>query len=149
MASRTLRSRTVEPSQRDDVATSQEGEYDWPHDQPEGLDSEPQSSSAEASQAIDSEAQVTETTKTTTGNVYSKEVNVGDMSEFKTMIISLFATLENKIETTLENKLESANKESKEGLKILQNKLETSHGDLKESNDRFQKEPSLKNYKEI
>jgi hypothetical protein len=82
IASRTLRSRTVESSQPDDVATSQEGECYWPHDQPEELDNElgvdgtTQLSTAEARKAIDSEAQVTETTKTTTGNVYSIESNV-------------------------------------------------------------------------
>jgi hypothetical protein len=68
MASRTLRSRTVESSQRDDLSTPQEGECDWPHDQPEGLDNElgveetTQLSTAEESQAIGPEAQKSETT---------------------------------------------------------------------------------------
>jgi hypothetical protein len=122
MASRTLRSRTVESSQRDDVATSQERECDWPHDQPEGLDNElgvdetTQLPTAEESQAIDSEAQETETRKTTTGNAYSKESSASDMSELKTMITSLFA------------KLDTTNKELKES---LENKTDTNSKYLK------------------
>jgi chromosome segregation ATPase len=171
MVSHTLRSRTVESSQRDDVATSQEGECDWPHDQPEGLDNEladetTQLSTAEASQAIDSEAQETETSKMTTGNIYSKESNVSDMSKLEFMITSLFTkldenskdlkNLQDKLDTNskdlknLQDKLDTNSIKSKRDFKALEdkvettnktlNKLENSHRELKESNDKFQKE---------
>jgi chromosome segregation ATPase len=129
MASRTLRSRTVESSQRDDVATSQEGECDWPRDQPEELDREPQLdettqlSPAEASKTMDSEAQATETSKTTTGNVYSKESNASDMSKLEFMITSLFA----KLDENLQDKLDTNSKD----LKYLKDKLDTNSKDLK------------------
>jgi hypothetical protein len=157
----------VESSQRDDVATSQEGECDWPHDQPEELDNElgvdetTQLPTAEANQAIDSEAQVTETSKTTTGNAYSKESNASDMSKLEFMITSLFAklestnkelkeNLENKIDTNskdlknLQDKLDTNSKESKRDFKALEGKVETSYRELKECNDKFQKEIETK-----
>jgi hypothetical protein len=123
----------VESSQRDDLSTPQEGECDWPHDQPEGLDNElgvdetTQLPTAEASQAIDSEAQETETSKTTTGNAYSKESNASDMSKLEFMITSLFAKLEStnkELKESLENKIDTNSKESKRDFKALEGKVD-------------------------
>jgi chromosome segregation ATPase len=156
--SHTLRSRTVESSQRDDVATSQEGECDWPHDQPEeldelGVDETTRLSPAEASQTMDSEAQMTEATKITTGKVYIEECNVNNISELKTMIASLFAKLDTstrelreshkELKENLQDKLDTNSKDLKDlqnkldtnskNLKNLQNKLDTTNKELKES----------------
>jgi predicted FMN-binding regulatory protein PaiB len=126
MASRTLRIRTVEPSQQEDIFTSQ-GECDWPHDQPEQLDEveteeTTQLSPTEVNEMAVTEAQMIPTNTMTRSKIYSGNTNADDQSELKTMLASVLA------------KLEISHRE-------LENKLETS---FRENNDKFQRDIEIK-----
>jgi hypothetical protein len=100
MASRTLRSKTVKPSQRDDVFTLQEGECEWPHHQPELSDNDTelgettQLSLVEANRATDTEAKMTRTNTITNGEKWSEKFNADGVSELKIMLASVLTTLE-------------------------------------------------------
>jgi hypothetical protein len=146
-ASRTLRNRAIEPSQQEDVFTSQ-GECDWPHDQPEQLDEVEndeitQLSPAEVNETTATEAQVIPTNTMTRIEIYTGNTNANDQNEFKTILASVLAKLGkldklgNKLEIShreLENKLEISHRE-------LKNKLETS---FRENNDKFQRDIEIK-----
>jgi hypothetical protein len=73
MVSRTLSNITVEPSQRADVFISQEGECEWPHDQPElsdndtEIDRTTQLSLVEANRATDTDTKMTRANTPTNG----------------------------------------------------------------------------------
>jgi hypothetical protein len=87
MVSHTLRNRTAEPSEQNNVFTSQMGECDWPHDQPEQSDNDTeidetiQLSLVEENRVIDSEAQVTQANEMTNGKVDSEKPNVDNTNE--------------------------------------------------------------------
>jgi hypothetical protein len=109
MACRTVRNRTVELSQQEDVSTSQ-GECDWPHDQPEQLDKvqideTTQLSPAEINETTATEIQVISTNTTTKSENYSRDTNANDQSELRTMLASVLTKLD-KLDK-LENKLEA------------------------------------------
>jgi hypothetical protein len=82
-----------EPSQRDDIFASQEGECDWPQDQPEQLDSVPVMSGTSQLSTAESEEErgrITDTeiqkgqvdTSATAGKPHSEKPEVDNMSEF-------------------------------------------------------------------
>jgi hypothetical protein len=87
-----------------------------------------------------------------TGEIYSRNLTLENMSELKAMLVSVLATLqeskeryetshrelENKLEISykkLENKLEARDRESREKHEALLNKLEISHKNLKNGLD--------------
>jgi hypothetical protein len=111
MASHTLRNRTVERTQQEDIFTSQ-GECDWPHDQPEQsdeveIDENTQLSPAKVNKTITTKAQMTPTNTMTVNEIYAGNANANNQSECKTILASVLTKLdklENKLKK-LENKL--------------------------------------------
>jgi hypothetical protein len=113
-------------SQRDDESTSQEGEYDWPHDQPDEMDDTTQMSFVEMHRPVGPQTHEPQVTKC---NVCREKRNVDNTNEFKAILDSVLAT----IEINNRELRDSIKRESKENIKTLQEKLEMNTKTLKDN----------------
>lgn len=160
-AHRTRRNRTAEHSQQEDLPASQEGEYDWPQDQPTESGNEFQASGMtqmsllQLDEATDPQIQINPMTR---DQPAGKETDPSGINELKAMFVSAFTTFNSNFVTlncnvaALDSRfatLETSNKELKESHKAdlkennkeLGDKLETNlKKELREINEKFQHE---------